>query len=196
MMKTVLAGAFLGLMTGAALAQAPAAAPPAAPAAQGKPDVKTMQDWLVRCFPVTSASPCDMYQELANQRTGQRVISLSIAFYPSLNRHALVVAVPLEISIPKGVKLQTGTYTTPSLKYRRCDTNGCYVEMAVDNGMIESMARSGGDTGKVNIVGDNGKPYTVNFSLKGFAAAHDDMVSQARAKAKAPASPAAPAANP
>ena len=155
-----------------------------------------MQDWLVRCFPVTSASPCDMYQELANQRTGQRVISLSIAFYPSLNRHALVVAVPLEISIPKGVKLQTGTYTTPSLKYRRCDTNGCYVEMAVDNGMIESMARSGGDTGKVNIVGDNGKPYTVNFSLKGFAAAHDDMVSQARAKAKAPASPAAPAANP
>lgn len=196
MMKTVLAGAFLGLMTGAALAQAPAAAPPAAPAAQGKPDVKTMQDWLVRCFPVTSASPCDMYQELANQRTGQRVISLSIAFYPSLNRHALVVAVPLEISIPKGVKLQTGTYTTPSLKYRRCDTNGCYVEMAVDNGMIESMARSGGDTGKVNIVGDNGKPYTVNFSLRGFAAAHDDMVSQARAKAKAPASPAAPAANP
>ena len=42
------------------------------------------------------------------------------------------------------------------------------------------------------IFADNGKSYALNFSLKGFAAAHDDMVTQARAKAKKPAdSPAA-----
>jgi invasion protein IalB len=193
MMKTVLAGAFMGLMTCAALAQAPAAAP-AAPASN-KPDVKTVQDWAVRCFPIASPSPCDMFQELDNQRTGQRVVSLSFAFYPSLNRHALVVAVPLEVSIPAGLKLQTPTYTSPLLKYRRCDRNGCYVEMAVENGVIESLARSSGDAGKIVIAADSGKVYNLNFSLKGFAAAHDDMVSQARAKAKTPATPA-PAANP
>jgi invasion protein IalB len=192
MMKTVLAGAFMGLMTGAALAQAPA--PDAAPAAPGKPEVKTVQDWAVRCFPVQSPSPCDIFQELDNQRTGQRVISMSIAFYPSLNRHALVIAVPLEVSIPKGLKLQTSSFTSPMLKYRRCDRNGCYIEMAVDNGLIESLARSSGDGGKINISADNGKAYSLNFSLKGFSAAHDDMVSQARVKAKA--APAAPVANP
>ena len=136
-----------------------------------------------------------MFQELDNQRTGQRVISFSVAFYPALNRHALVIAVPLEVSIPKGLKLQTSTYTSPMLKYRRCDRNGCYVEMAVENGVIESLAGSSGDSGKIAIAADNGKVYNLNFSLKGFAAAHDDMVSQARAKAKTPPAPAA-AANP
>jgi invasion protein IalB len=179
MMKTVLAGAFLGLMTGAALAQAPDAAPPP------KPEVKTVQD----------ISPCDMFQQLDDQRTRQRVVSLSIAYYTSLNRHALVVSVPLEVSLAKGLTLQTDTYTSPVLKYRRCDRNGCYIEQAVDNGLIESLARSSGEGGKVNIFADNGKKYTLNFSLKGFSAAHDDMVSQSRAKAKTPAA-AAPAANP
>jgi len=192
MMKTVLAGAFMGLMTCAALAQAPAA--PAAPASN-KPDVKTVQDWSVRCFPIASPSPCDMFQELDNQRTGQRVVSLSFAFYPSLNRHALVIAVPLEVSIPKGLKLQTSTYTSPMLKYRRCDRNGCYVELAVDNGMIESLASSSGGA-KVIIAADNGKTYPLAFSLKGFSAAHDDMVAKAKAKAKPVSQPdaAAPAA--
>ena len=196
-MKHLIFGAFAGvfLASGAALAQqapAPDAAPAAAP---GRPEVKTVGDWFVRCFPVQSPSPCDMFQELDNQRTGQRVVSLSFAFYPSLNRHALVIAVPLEVSIPKGLKLQTSTYTSPTLKYRRCDRNGCYVEMAVENGVIESLAASSGDAGKIAIAADNGKVYNLNFSLKGFAAAHDDMVSQARAKAKTPATPA-PAANP
>jgi hypothetical protein len=71
--------------------------------------------------------------------------------------------------------------------------------MAVDNGLIESLARSGPD-GKVNISADNGKTYGLKFSLKGFAGAHDDMVSQAKAKAKSVsqpgAAPAAPAATP
>ena len=67
--------------------------------------------------------------------------------------------------------------------------------LAVDNAMIEALAKSGA-AAKINIVADNGKSYALNFSLKGFAAAHDDMVSQARAKAKAvektPAAPAKP----
>jgi len=45
------------------------------------------------------------------------------------------------------------------------------------------LGQSGPDA-KINIVGDNGKTYAIKFSLKGFSAAHDDMVSQARAKAK------------
>ena len=193
-MKHILMGAFAGLLlaSGAALAQDAA---PAAPAAAGRPEVKTVGDWFVRCFAVQSPSPCDMFQELDDQRTRQRVLSLSIAYVPSLDRHALQVTVPLEISIPRGLTIQTDSYTSPVLKYRRCDRNGCYVEMAVDNGLIESLGKSG-PAGKINIVADSGKSYALNFSLKGFAQAHDDMASQARAKAKAVAKPAdaAPAA--
>ncbi|MBN9555810.1 MAG: hypothetical protein J0H61_14260, partial [Alphaproteobacteria bacterium] len=45
------------LVSGAALAQAPAAAP------QGQPEIKQVGDWTVRCFPMQSASPCDMFQQ-------------------------------------------------------------------------------------------------------------------------------------
>ena len=48
------------------------------------------------------------------------------------------------------------------------------------------MAKSTGDA-KVNVVGDDGKTYSIKFSLKGFAQAHDDMVAQAKAKATKPA---------
>jgi len=180
----------LTLAAGAALAQAPAADAP------GRPDAKTVGDWTVRCFPIQSPSPCDIFQEQDYQKTGQRVLSISIAYVPSMDKHAIQISVPLDINIPKGVTLQTDTYTSPVLKYRRCDRNGCYIEMAVDNGLVEGLAKSG-DKGKVNIAADNGKNYTLNFSLKGFSQAHDDMVAQARAKAKpveqgAAATPAKP----
>ena len=118
-----------------------------------------------------------------------------MAYIPSLDRHALQISVPLDISIPKGVTIQTDSYTSPVLKYRRCDRNGCYVELAVDSALVAGLAKSG-PAGKVNIVADNGKAYGLNFSLKGFSEAHDDMVSKARAKAKPvekPADQAAPA---
>jgi invasion protein IalB len=192
MMKSVLMGAALGvlLVSGAAHAQQ------AAPEAAARPEVKTVEDWFVRCFQIQSPSPCDMYQELDSRDTRQRILSLSIAYVPSLDRHALQVTVPLDIAIQKGLVLQTDSYKSPVLKYRRCDRNGCYVEQAVDNALVEGLAKSG-PAGKVNIVADSGKAFSLNFSLKGFAAAHDDMVAQARTKAKAVEKPAAaPAATP
>jgi invasion protein IalB len=193
---SLLTGAFAGLVLsmGAALAQD---APTAEPQAMGRPETNTVGDWIVRCFPLQSPSPCDIFQEQDYQKTGQRVLSISIAFVPSLDKHAIQISVPLDIAIPKGVTLQTDTYTSPVLRYRRCDRNGCYVETAVDNALVESLAKSGGE-GKVNIAADNGKNYTLKFSLKGFSQAHDDMVAKARAKAKPiqQGAGAAPAATP
>ena len=193
MMKHFLtiACAGIALTCGAAMAQ------PAADAGPGRPDVKAVQDWFVRCFPIESPSPCDMFQELDSQSTHQRVLAVSLAYVPSLDRHAIQVTVPLEVSLQKGLTIKTDTYTSPVLKYRRCDRNGCYVETPVDNAMVEALAKSG-PAGKINIVADGGKSYALNFSLKGFTAAHDDMVAKARAKAKsvtkaADAAPAAPA---
>ena len=184
MMKSLLSAVCAGLLLsfGGAMAQE-AGAP-------GRPDVKPVGDWFVRCFPIESPSPCDMFQQLDSQTTKQRVLSISLAFVPSLDRYALQIMVPLEISIPKGVTLQAGSFTSPVLKYRRCDRNGCYVEVPVENSFVESLSRSNGQEGKINITADTGKSYALNFFLKGFTAAHDEMVSQARAKAKNISKPA------
>ncbi len=164
----------------AVLAQdAPAGPPP-------KPEVKTVEDWQVRCYPIQTAAPCDMFQEQGDAQTGRKILSLSISYVPSMDRHALILVVPLDVSLAKGAVLQTDSYTSPTLKYRMCTRDGCFVQMPVDNDLVASVAKSSGE-GKVNVVGDDGKTYAIKFSLKGFAQAHDDMVSQAKAKATKPA---------
>ncbi len=178
-MKPVLAGVFAGLV----LAAGNVNAQPAPNAAPGRPETKTVGDWMVRCFPVNNPNPCDVFQELDDQRTRQRVLSMSLAYVPSMDRHLLQITVPLDIAIQKGVTIQTDSYTSPVLKYRMCSRDGCFVQTAPDNAMIGALAKSGPDA-KVNIVADNGKVYGIKISLKGFSAAHDEMVSQARVKAK------------
>lgn len=197
LMKTLIGAGFgLALACGAALAQGtPDAAPQSATAQTPSkpPETKTIGDWIVRCFPIQSPSPCDMFQELVDQRTKQRVLSFSIAYVPNLNRHGMQITVPLEVGLQKGVTISSDSYTSPSFRYRYCDRGGCYVQTVIDNAAIESLAKSGPD-GKVRVFADGGKAYDLKFSLKGFAAAHDDMVEQAKAKAtKAPAAPAAAA---
>ena len=47
-----------------------------------------------------------------------------------VDRHALQVSVPLDISIAKGVTIQAEGYTSPVLRYRRCDRNGYLISRA------------------------------------------------------------------
>src|ERR1043166_7850424 len=85
MTKPVLIGALAGILfaSGAAFAQQ------APEAGNAPPEVKAVQDWFVRCFPVNSPNPCDIFQELDSQTTKQRVLLLSMAYVPSLDRHLL-----------------------------------------------------------------------------------------------------------
>jgi len=200
-MRSILASvAALLLSLGAASAQ------PAPASASGAPlqpsETKTFGDWTVRCYPIASPSPCDMYELLANKQNNQRVMSLSIAYLPSGDKHVIQVAVPLGILIPKGLVIESDTFTSQMLHYRRCDRGGCYVEMLFDNAAINALATASGPA-RIKIVADNGKVFEIPFSLKGYADAHGAMVDLARKKtaekpppATPPAAPAAPATTP
>ena len=194
--SSLLSGLMLtALLAGSAAAQAPApaGAPPPAPA---QPEIKTIGDWAVRCYPVQSQSPCDMFQQQNEKDSQQRILALSLAYIPHLDRHAIQVVVPLGIAIPKGVIIHTASFTSQPMPYRRCDRSGCYVEMLIDNSIVYQIGR-GGDGAMVKITADDGKSYDLKISLNGFSAAHDSMAEQAKQKAKAPpaqaAAPAAPA---
>jgi len=179
--------ALAALVSGTAFAQAPAATPT-------PPEVKNVGDWLVRCYPMQTQSPCDMYQQQNDAKSQQRVLAVSIAYVPHLDKHAIQISVPLGVSIARGVVLQAGSFTTPVMPYRRCDRGGCYVEMLLDNTTVDQL-NHGGDNAMIKIAADDGKNYQLKLSLNGFTAAHDSMAEQAKAKAKAPAdaSAAAPA---
>ncbi|HVE04103.1 MAG TPA: invasion associated locus B family protein [Rhizomicrobium sp.] len=198
MRSTLAAVAALLLSFGTAAAQPqPAAAPGSAPLQPS--ETKSFGDWTVRCYPIASPSPCDMYELLANKQNNQRVMSLSIAYLPAGDKHVIQVAVPLGILIPKGLVIESDTYTSPTLRYRRCDRGGCYVEMLFDTAAVNALATASGPA-KIKIVADNGKVFEIPFSLKGYADAHGAMVDLARKKTaeKPPPAtpPAAPAATP
>jgi len=187
-----------GLALGCVLLPCAAMAQTAQPAAQpGGPgavtDSKAIGSWTVRCFSVTTGSPCDMYEELQDKNTHQRVLGVSLAYVPKDDKHVVDIAVPLGVSIGAGAVIKTDSFTSPKLAFRRCDQQGCYVEGVMPNDMVASIAKSGPDA-SVNIVADDGKAYAIKISLDGFAAAHDSMASLAKEKAKDPdAPPAAPA---
>jgi invasion protein IalB len=168
------------------------ATPQNAPPNAAVTDTKAVGDWTVRCFSVTSVSPCDMYQESQETNTHRRVLGFSLAYVPKDDRHVVDIAVPLGISIPAGLTIKTDGYTSPRLGYHHCDQAGCYIEGVMPNDMVASIAKSGPEA-TVNIQSDDGKTFNINLSLNGFASAHDAMSVLAKSKAKdVPA--AAPAA--
>jgi invasion protein IalB len=182
--------ALTALVSGTALAQTPAT-----PAPLGQPEIKTVGDWMVRCYPSQSASPCDMFQQQNDAQSQQRILALSIAYIPHLDRHAIQISVPLGVAIAPGAIIHSGSFSAPMMPYRRCDRGGCYVEMLIDNSVVNQLAHAG-DGALVKIKADDGKNYDLKLSLNGFSAAHDQMAELAKQKAKAPppAAPAAPAA--
>ena len=99
----------LGLLGSAAIAQ------------PAQPDVKHIGDFVVRCFPVKSVAPCDMYEDRANRDTGQRVLTFSLAYMPSGNRYILQISVPLGVSIEKGVVVAVSSPALRLLGYSAAD---------------------------------------------------------------------------
>jgi len=53
------------------------------------------------------------------------------------------------------------------------------VEGAIDEAVIGAMGKSGAQA-KMMVVSDNGKPFSIPFSLRGFAQAHDSLVALER----------------
>jgi invasion protein IalB len=182
----------------AALLAAPAfaqddGAAPAAPQAQKSMqpnEVKEFGDWTVRCYPVNSPSPCEMIELRVAKKTGQRILGFLLAYVPARDAHVVQISVPLGVALANGLVIKSDTYTSPVLKFRRCDQLGCYVEAAMGNDVVSQLGKA--TKADVTIVSVDGKRYNLVFSLKGFTEAHQSLVELTKAKAsgKAPAAPA------
>ena len=168
-----------------ALAASPLCAqtPPATPPANAA-QAKASGDWGVRCAAGSSVSPCEMVQVATQNKTGRRVLSVSLAFVPQNNRYIFQLAVPLGVLLAKGVKIIATGYNEPAMIYRRCDSAGCYVEGLVDAEMIDALAKASGPA-KVEITSADGRTVDLPFSLRGFSEARKNMEDLARQKAVA-----------
>lgn len=181
-------GKLLFGVVGAALLTFPALAQTAQPQ-QGQltaNESKNIGDWLVRCFPVKSATPCDMLYILAIKKTGQVMLSMRIAYAPSEDKHVIMMGVPLGVSFARGIVVTTDNGATSPLQFQKCDREGCYVESALDSAAMDALARSTAANTKIHFAAYNGKQIALPFPLKGFAEARQTMDDLAKTRATAP----------
>ncbi len=150
--------------------------------------MKTFGGWDVRCYPVSSPAPCDMWEAIAFKRGGQLAVSISIVYVPSQDTHLLQLIVPLGVDLAAGSKVATDTYTSDAMKYHHCDRIGCYIVVQQGNPVVEALNNQ--NAMKVRVTQFRGKSIDLNVPLKGFGEAHAAMVEFAKQKASsaAPAS--------
>jgi invasion protein IalB len=186
-------GIFAALSAGA-LAQpkpaAPAAAPAPAPAPAADPNAlqfsisQNVGDWVVRCVQTTikSPAPCEVMQTTVNKDSKQRISSFSIAYVPSRESYAMQVVVPTGVALAKGLSL------TPALngaKFTRCERDGCYVEMLIDNATVTSIGGAG-KSASIAVYGyGQDKQISLPVSMTGFPEAMDRMKTFAKDRAVA-----------
>jgi invasion protein IalB len=161
-----------------------------APKKTGPQIMKTFGGWDVRCFPVSTPAPCDVWEAIAFKKGGNLAVSVSVVYVPSQNRHLMQFIVPLGVDVQKGARLVAGTTTSDVMPYHHCDRVGCYFGLGDGNALVDAM--SGQSVLKVRVAQFRGKSIDLAVPLKGFEEAHSAMVELAKQKAGKPA--AAPAA--
>lgn len=154
-------------------------------------EMKEFGDWTVRCYPVKSQTPCEMLELRVIKKTGQRILGITLAYMPGRDQHVVQIAVPLGVSLPNGLILESDTYKSPVIKFRRCDQMGCYVEAAMTNDIVQALSHA--TKAQADVVTSEGKRFPLVFSLKGFNEAHAALVELTKSKgAGGSAAPAAP----
>jgi len=147
-----------------------------------QPDVtKEFGDWTVRCYPVSSPSPCEMLELRVAKKDGQKILGVLLAYIPSRDADVLQISVPLGVALQNGLVINSDTFKSGVLKYRRCDMQGCYVETAIDSKTVGDIGRA--TKAEAQIIAMDGKRYNLVFSLKGFTDAHRSLVDLAKQKA-------------
>ena len=153
--------------------------------------MKTFSGWDVRCYPVQSPAPCDMWEAIAFKKGGALAVSVSIVYVPGRDEHLMQLVVPLGIDLQQGAKAMAGSYASAALGYHHCDRIGCYIIVQQANALVNAL--KGQPSFKVRVVQFHGKPIDLSVPLKGFGEAHTALIDLAKQKTSGGGGSAAPA---
>jgi invasion protein IalB len=160
-------------------AQAP---PPQTAQAPVPTDVKSFDDWTVRCFPIKSLAQCDLFQATVDKATQRRIVSTSIAYVPSRNGYMGKIIIPLGVQVAGGITIDVDKYKSAVLAITRCEDDGCYIEGLLDAVLIEKLAT--GKSAGIVVTLTTGGHATLPLSLRGFSGAIAAMKQLATEKAR------------
>ncbi len=123
-------------------------------------------DWQLNCPPTTvTETACSLQQSIVQRDTHATIAALTVA--RGVAADTLQIVVPLGVLIGPGLAFSAGSSATLAVPYTTCAQSGCVAITTLTAPTLSQMEHGAG--GEITIVGRDGKPVSLPFSLKGFA---------------------------
>ncbi|HEX4301893.1 MAG TPA: invasion associated locus B family protein [Rhizomicrobium sp.] len=137
------------------------------------PDVATVsvyQDWRIACPASTDKeTSCEIRQDVLEAKSHSELASLSI--FRIKGAATMVVTVPYNVLLDPGIGLQFGTDKPRVYPFEVCNEVGCLVRVPFDDSLAKAMSAAAAAAtpgARILLVGMDGKPAALPFSLKGY----------------------------
>ena len=132
-------------------------------------------DWALSCRQAPSETParCVLFQDILWQKSGKRILNVSVARAAPDQPYIAALTAPLGILLPAGLTLHIDHKELVRFPLQFCNINGCRGQFPVTDDMQKLLAA--GEKGRVIFRQPNGQPLRVEFSLKGFAAGFTEL---------------------
>lgn len=169
-------GALLTIGTMAAFAQAPVPK-------KGDLPISTrwqhaVGDWIVICAQAQEGrKACAMSQTLSNSRTRQTLAAMALSRDPSGNMSA-TVTVPTGVLVSAGVRAGVDQQSSFDVPFRTCVAQGCVAQFDVSSKLLKQISQA--DKFSVAARTVKQQPLTIEFSLRGFAKAHEILAQESK----------------
>ena len=126
---------------------------------------KTYGDWKLRCPPRNDAkAECALTQDIIQGGTGATLVHLQLVRKDNIQR--LLIVVPHGVQLKPGLGVVIGNAPLRVLKYETCDGVGCLAYLPLDRTTLDTL--NGAESGRVVVVGRDGKDVAFPCSLHGF----------------------------
>lgn len=134
----------------------------------GVTDSRTTGSWVVRCYRV-GGEACDLAQATFTRDRNLRIASIIIGYIPKSNQIIGRFIVPLGVAFAPGLSIEIGSFRAASLKFRRCERDGCYIEGVLPQAMLDAMQAQGTGKGAMGFVLIDGRKVQIPIVLDGFS---------------------------
>ena len=137
---------------------------------------ETYRDWIVTCSTVAAGPQgdgpqriCEMSQELFQQETGQRVLSISLRRIQSGNDARTAFVVHFGLDVRDDIRISIGEHMLPEIAFETCLPRGCIAGGQMAAPEIEILRREESALISLPVLSEGTLDVTV--SLMGFSAA-------------------------
>ena len=169
-------GSLMAIGATAALAQAPV--PKKGDLPVNKRWQHAVGDWIVICAEGQEGrKACAMSQTLSNAKTRQTLAAMAISRDAS-GKSSATVTVPTGVLVNAGLRAGVNQQSSFDVPFQTCVAQGCVAQFEISSQLLKQISQA--DKFSVAARTVQQQPLTIEFSLRGFAKAHQILAQEAK----------------